>query len=81
MALVLTAVAAEGLSQNSQALEAYKKAVQIDDSQILAWQVIFYVQSALLVMEKNLLHYLRDTLKVLAVSSEKHGKIKPEKTR
>lgn len=80
MALVLTAVAAEGLSQNSQALEAYKKAVQIDDSQILAWQVIIYVQSALLVKEKNL-HYLRDTLVVLAVSSEKRGKIKPEKTR
>ena len=39
MALVLVAVAAEGLTQNDQALSAYKRATQADDSQILAWQV------------------------------------------
>lgn len=42
MALVLIAVAAEGLSQSDQALNAYKRAIQADDSQILAWQVRFF---------------------------------------
>ncbi|XP_052248166.1 tetratricopeptide repeat protein 37-like isoform X1 [Dreissena polymorpha] len=38
MALVLLAVAAEGLSENDQALSAYRQATLADDSQILAWQ-------------------------------------------
>lgn len=40
MALVLIAVAAEGLEQYDQALKAYRRAIEADDTQILAWQVI-----------------------------------------
>ncbi|XP_052801085.1 tetratricopeptide repeat protein 37-like [Mya arenaria] len=49
MAFVLTAVAAEGLSQNDQALGAYRRAVQIDDTQILAWQGLgtFYEKNSI----------------------------------
>jgi tetratricopeptide (TPR) repeat protein len=39
MALVLIAVAAEGLEQYDQALKAYKRAIDSDDTQLLAWQV------------------------------------------
>ena len=38
-ALVFVGVAAEGLDQEEQALMAYNKAVQIDTSKELAWQV------------------------------------------
>lgn len=38
-ALVFVGVAAEGLEQHEQALAAYRKAVEVDDSQILAWHV------------------------------------------
>ena len=39
MALVLIAVAAEGLEQHDQALKAYKRAIESDETQVLAWQV------------------------------------------
>ena len=45
MALVLIAVAAEGLEEYDQALKAYKRAIEADDSQALAWQVRFIVYS------------------------------------
>jgi superkiller protein 3 len=41
-ALVFVGVAAEGLEQYDQALMAYKKAIESDPSQILAWQVGFF---------------------------------------
>ncbi|XP_053375489.1 tetratricopeptide repeat protein 37-like [Mercenaria mercenaria] len=48
MALVLIAVAAEGLEQYDQALKAYRRAVEADDSQMLAWQGLcsFYEKNA-----------------------------------
>ena len=39
MALVLIAVSAEGLEEYDQALKAYKRATEADDSLALAWQV------------------------------------------
>ena len=38
-ALVFVGVAAEGLEQPDQALTAYKKAIESDPNQMLAWQV------------------------------------------
>ena len=38
-ALVFVGVAAEGMEQGEQALMAYKKAIDVDDTQLLAWQV------------------------------------------
>ena len=38
-ALVFVGVAAEGLEQPDQAIAAYKKAIDVDDTQPLAWQV------------------------------------------
>ncbi|XP_060562268.1 superkiller complex protein 3-like [Ruditapes philippinarum] len=48
MALVLIAVAAEGLEQYDQALKAYKRAIDSDDTQLLAWQGLcsFYEKNA-----------------------------------
>ena len=50
MALVLIAVAAEGLEQNDQALKAYKRAITADESQLLAWQawLVFSVDQTFL---------------------------------
>ena len=44
-ALVFVGVAAEGLEQTDQAIAAFKKAIQTDDTQPLAWQVslIFFL--------------------------------------
>ena len=39
MALVLIAVSAEGLEEYEQALKAYKRAIEADESLALAWQV------------------------------------------
>ena len=39
MALVLIAVAAEGLEEFDQALKAYKRAAEADGELLLAWQV------------------------------------------
>ena len=37
-ALVFVGVAAENLQQHEQAVAAYRKAVDVDSSQLLAWQ-------------------------------------------
>ena len=46
MALVLIAVAAEGLEEYDQALKAYKRAIEADEELLLAWQVRFYISES-----------------------------------
>ena len=41
--LVFLAVSSEGLELHEQALAAYKKAIESDPNQMLAWQVEYYI--------------------------------------
>ncbi|KAK3606262.1 hypothetical protein CHS0354_037938 [Potamilus streckersoni] len=57
MALVLVGVAAEGLEGSDKAVNAYKRAIEIDEKQILAWQGLcsFYEKNLIPANEEELL--------------------------
>ncbi|KAL3865870.1 hypothetical protein ACJMK2_043219 [Sinanodonta woodiana] len=57
MALVLVGVAAEGLDESDKAVKAYRRAIETDEKQILAWQGLcsFYEKNLIPANEEELL--------------------------